>query len=205
MLPYLREEIPHKFLARSWPSEFRTRRTMFNRESENLPYVDLIKGITDGSYEDDCDSDSSDEEDGSLNNLIEHVDYTNVRRFMEEFGNRHELPRYHDQVEQVARFCEQAGFNACETRNTYKKEKNVALLDERANIDTDAMIQGHCRPYLGPLTAQQLMEALGRKVPGHLCSMLRLGETDTVQRLTNKSRQDEVFGEDEVDAERRLM
>jgi hypothetical protein len=174
MLPYLREEIPHKFLARSWPSEFRTRRTTSNRESENLPYVDLIKGITDGSYEDDCDSDSSNGEDGSLDNLIEHVDdgkgmddgshYTNVRRFMEGILNRHGLPLYYDQVEQVVSFCEQANFNECDTRNTYKKEKNVALLDERANVDTDSMREGHCRPYLGPLTAQQLMKALGRKV-----------------------------------------
>ena len=174
MLPYPQhEETPLKLLARSWPREFTTRRN-FYREGENQPYVDWLGGLH-GSHEDDCDPhSSSDGEDGPLNKCNEHLDdgkgtdvdshYTNVRLFMEWRETDIHLPRYHDQAEQVARFCKQAGFNAREKERTHKEEKNVAWLDDRNNADPDSMPRGRCRPFLGPLTAKQLTKELRRKV-----------------------------------------
>jgi hypothetical protein len=70
--------------------------------------------------------------------------------------------QYHDQIEQVVGFCD---------RNAVESGKRVALLDDRNNGGYDRSICGYTceergdrRPYLGPLTAQELNAELSKEV-----------------------------------------
>ena len=178
-----------QFLRCAWPTEF-TKRRNFSRDAENEPYLrwlqtDFDDGVEDedegnlsSEYEDD---DFSNESEGEIEGYREKSEYQgplgracnnhenetcdrnkNVRLFMKgRMGEEESLP-YSDQVEEVARFCEQASLES-ETKPGQDR-KLVALLDDR-NIGSraDAM-EGHCRPYLGPLTAQQLYQELSKKV-----------------------------------------
>jgi hypothetical protein len=90
-----------------------------------------------------------------------------VRIFMTGFiGDDDKLP-YRDQVEQVSSFCESAGWEVDEGA-TGKQRKIVALLDDRNDLDTGVTDKGRSRPYLGPLTSQELGVELSKKVTLYL-------------------------------------
>ena len=169
-----------------WPRIFAERRT-FNREAENQTYIEWLQtqkwvGEDDEYGEDDEDEDdlSGDDENGSVlseqEEKVEKDDQdgeaknrpSEVRIFMTGLtGDEDALP-YRDQVEEVASFCEQA-----KVRDVGEKPieggKNKVLLDDRNIRDTILVNKGlsppgECRPYLGPLTSQQLEEELRKKV-----------------------------------------
>jgi hypothetical protein len=155
------EEVHHKFWAPHWPKEFAVRKN-FNRQSENQSYVERLANKFHSSHENDDNSDySSASEDGSSEGINkdwnDNMDvqgrsrYTNVRLFMKSFTRDESPLPFHNQVEEITRFCEQATI-------TYQANKRVALLDDRNRIDN-----GYRRPYLGPLTAQQRMKELSKK------------------------------------------
>ena len=217
MPTYTQEEFPRQLLPCYWPQEF-TKRRQFDRQAENQPYLEFLK-----TSFDDCDEDgdfdySSDGEDGPSESIIEDSSddkeveacsqHTNVRLFMKGITGNGDNMQYRDQVEQVASFCEQAKFREVDTETTAKDRKGVALLDDRNNSGTIPNKQEHCRPYLGPLTSQQLREALSRKVVQIFSSHRSSRETHTAQRFRVKSDQNvptSAFGEEEIDAERRIM
>jgi hypothetical protein len=189
MLTGKREEFPHQFLPCYWPLEF-TKRRRFNRQAENQTYIEWLQTkYNDG--DDDGDEEEEEEEkedvDGSSENedkvdghrdKIENKDenrnddrdpeacngHSNVEIFMIGMDGDENTLQYGDQVEQVAGFYKQASFTDLETRTTGKTRKSVALLDDRNDGGANPVKQGHCRPYLGPLTSQQLGKELSRKV-----------------------------------------
>lgn len=166
-----REEFPHRPLRRSWPQEFITRRK-FNRQAENQPYIEFLQTPFCDSDEDEDDGDddvgdddcSGEDEDevGGHGDKSENIN-ENVRRFMRGMTGDEDTLQYRDQVEQVASFCEQESLEV-ETRTTGRNRKVVALLDDRNDRGTIVMKQGDCRPYLGPLTSQELGKELSKPV-----------------------------------------
>jgi hypothetical protein len=181
-----RAESPHEFLRCCWPQEF-TKRRRFNRRAENETYIQWLQGNFDNGGEEVDEVDSDDDgvdssrdarnpaaapNDNSENkadtsnddNDVEDCnDYRNVRIFMEGMlGDENALP-YRDQVEKVAKFCEQASLER-DPRSLGKNRKAVSLLDDRNDGGTISGRGGHCRPYLGPLSPRRLRKELGRQV-----------------------------------------
>jgi L-fucose isomerase-like protein len=112
---------------------------------------------------------------------------------------------YVDQVEVIARFCE-------EQSPKRPVRKRVAWLDDRTNVDTNttSIRKGDCRPYLGPLTAQKLWRELGKKASQVGASFRAMGRlTRIAQRFRTSSEQaapdDGAFEHMDSDAERRVM
>jgi hypothetical protein len=175
------EEFPRQFLPCYWPREF-TKRRQFNRQAENQPYIEFLQAQYDDGdddEEDDAYGSSGDEDEvdghrGKTENKDENRNddkdaeacngRNNVRLFMTGMDGDEDALQYCDQVEQVAGFCKQASSRDLETGTTGKNRKSVALLDDRNDAGTILVKQGHCRPYLGPLTSQQLGKELNRKV-----------------------------------------
>jgi len=173
--------LPHQFLPCYWPLEF-TKRRRFDRQAENQPYIEWLQThYDDGDEEEEEDVDGSNENEDEVDghrDKIENKDEnrndnkdpeacngnSNVRIFMRGMDGDEDALQYFDQVKQVAGFCKQASFWNLETGTTSKNRKSVALLDDRNDGGTILVKQGHCRPYLGPLTPQQLDEELSRKV-----------------------------------------
>lgn len=186
MLTDKHEEFPHQLLPCYWPLKF-TKRRRFDRQAENQPYIEWLQTQYDDGDDDEEEEDDDDDVDGSSENenevdghrdKIENKDenrnddkdpeacngHSNVGIFMTGMDGDEDALQYSDQVEQVAGFCKQASFRDLETGTTSKNRKSVALLDDRNNGGTIPVKQGHCRPYLGPLTWQQLGKELSRKV-----------------------------------------
>ena len=187
------EEYP-RYLSCSWPEKF-TKRRQFNRPAENETYIEFLRtpkfpgeeDEADVSGEEEDDDDDDDEgssehgdEDGPPEEKLQDEDeyrnedrdnessggYSEVRLFMTGLVGDEEALQYNDQVEVVASFCEQTSIRELE-RKTGQYRKRVALLDDRNICGTasDSHCTGHCRPYLGPLTSQQLAKELRKKVP----------------------------------------
>lgn len=165
-------------LVRSWPQLFTTRR-QFSRQAENQTYLEWLNnrfgdGNDDGDEDETSELSSKDEDDdmevctnvmaGSREETKVRPQNSIVRRFMEGMVGEKDLLLYRDQVDVVSYFCEQAGFKKGETRSPSEDRKVVALLDERNNSGNLSMACGASRPYLGPLTSEQLRDALSRKV-----------------------------------------
>jgi len=152
----------------SWPQLFTSRRQLNNRSrrTENVPFIEyLITPVeeaeagdnNEGDDDEDNGDNMDDEEDpeidcGEYEDDDSDKDQSNVRRFM--VGDENLMSR--DQVDLVASFCESAGVEP--------DGKPSAMLDERCRGSIITEKRGLPRPYLGPLTSQQLRERLSRKV-----------------------------------------
>jgi len=180
-------EAPRQPWQRFWPSEF-TQKRSYNRQEENKPYIEWLYLIDDLSWTSpekgaeergDKTGDEDDDEGQEKSNENEEdptpeleVDKgggggSNVRTFMKGADRDDELFE-HDQVEQVAGFCEHA---------VSENDKPVALLDDRNNSGNIDAGSGCSRPYLGPLTSHQLHHELSKQVILsilHACSSLTL-------------------------------
>lgn len=178
MLTDTKEGTPHLALRCHWPKELRQRRR-FDREAENQPYVEWLRDGFDVGEEDlaenDDDEDDDDGDDDFSGNTDEeddvdkhggmsgirygkdagaYDDHDIVRRFMEgTIGEETALP-YPDQVERVADFCEQ--------KISGENQKPVAILED--NDGNFISRKGCAMPDQGPLTAQQLRQALSKEV-----------------------------------------
>lgn len=175
--------LPSQLLQCSWPELFSKRRH-FSREAENQPYLETLATVvetyakSEKSDSQDCDSseeDSSEEDDTDYssededttdtqkvkirNDILSPDGQSKLRYFLMERGTSY-FEKHHNQAEQVVRFCEQSGDRDNESRKTDKDEKPVALIDDRYNGEQ----KKYGRPYLGPLTSQQLGMELARQV-----------------------------------------
>ena len=170
---------------RSWPQEFKCRRELA-REGENKTYLEFLRSANkyendrayEGEEEEEGESEEEDDEDDDGENMSqegyeaeEDVEkdeckveggYSKIRQFMKGGIGDDQMLQYPNQIEQVAGFCD---------RNAVESEERVALLDDRSNGSYDggdggslSEMQGDRRPYLGPLTAQELAVELSRKV-----------------------------------------
>jgi hypothetical protein len=185
MLTGTNEDSPPRSLCRSWPLERFKIRRKFDREAENQPYIEWLQDSFDKgdeNSEDDEDEDDDDGDDASTeeNNPEDDVDelgdqvelkcanesedkkteaFTRLnilRRFMKGMPEDEDrLSR--DQVDVVSGFYEQG-------TSKEEAEKPVALLDDRKYGGTITVKRKHRRPYLGPLTSQQLRDELSKKV-----------------------------------------
>jgi hypothetical protein len=151
---------------RAWPQQF-TERQKFTPETENKSYIEFLqaqdvdevgeegKGDEIGSGEDiNRDGSRADTYIGQ-NGHDTIKGYSTVRLFMRGTLDENHMRQYSDQVEQVVGFCDQ---------NVADPRKRAALLDDRTNGGYSFGFQGYRRPYLGPLTAQQLWVELSKKV-----------------------------------------
>jgi hypothetical protein len=203
MLTETHDEFPPQSLRCYWPQEFFGKRRRFHRQAENQPYIEWLQASFDDGDEDDEDDeddyvdDSSEDEDqdevDGQRDKSEHKDenrndgkdteasegHGKVRLFMKGMTGDEDTLQYRDQVEQVAGFCEQASFG--------ELERHVALLDDRNDGDTILQKQGHCRPYQGRLTSQQLCEELRKKVGQTSCSHQISRETHTLHSVSEPS------------------
>jgi len=183
-------KFPHPSSPCSWPLEF-TKRRKFNRKTENQTYIEFLQtrfddGDNDDEDDDDDDVDNSSEDEDEVDGHKDESEnkgenrndkdgeayngHSIVRLFMKGMTGDEDTLQYRDQVEQVASFFEQASRRDFKTGGPGKNEKRVSLVDDR-NIDgTILEKEGHCRPCRGPLTSQQLCEALSRKVAQIPCS-----------------------------------
>jgi hypothetical protein len=87
-----------------------------------------------------------------------------VRLFMRGSLGEEDDFAHRDQVEKVARFCEEV-----QRPDRNLRGQHVALLDDRncmGIVPSNEAISpsGTCRPYLGPLTAERLRQELSKKV-----------------------------------------
>jgi hypothetical protein len=155
-------------LKRRWPRDF-TRQRQYNRLEQNKSYLEFIRGIRE-TLEDYPESDEkqSEDEDGDGERTNHNEGTANkkekvatndggnnkVRTFMEGTWDDSRLLQ-RDQVEQVARFCEQT---------TSENMNPVALLDDRTNGGNIHAARGYNRPYLGPLDEAQLVCELSKQV-----------------------------------------
>ena len=222
---------PHEYLRCCWPLEFTTRRK-FNKHAENDTYIQWLKADFDNGGEDvdevEVDGDNNDVDGSNGNddpitvlsdkseyqaeNANDAIDaeafnvYRNVRAFMKGMlGDEDTLP-YRDQVENVARFCEQESMEL-DPRSLGENRKIVALLDDRNDGGIICAREGHCRPYLGPLDPQQLRKELSRQVgQSHLTPHLQM-YSHAIQRFRVESEGNSLnaFNEEDSDAERRVM
>lgn len=187
MQAHRNEEFPHRSLRNYWPREFKKRRN-FSREAENETYVDFVQQnwFLDDSDEDDLEEgeehsfeegdedrngqcedevaerpiEANEKEDEKLSNKkgVELCNrYGNVKIFMKGLAEDEAKLQYRDQVEKVAGFCE-------ETWESGPEKMAVALLDDRNSYGTNFASKGCCRPYLGPLTSQELRVELLKQV-----------------------------------------
>jgi hypothetical protein len=187
------EELPRRPLQSCWPDKF-TKRRPFDRPAENQPYIEYLRTPKFIGEEDEADVSSEEDEEDDVSNenedevegyreKVENEDeyrnenkgaescngYGDVRLFMTGATRDEETLKYCDQVEEVASFCEQTSVRELE-RKTGQYRKRVALLDDRNVCGTVSGNQGHCqctghcRPYLGPMTPQQLVKELKKKV-----------------------------------------
>jgi len=174
--------VAHQSLPR-WAELF-TKRRSFNRQVENQPYIEFLKTQLFSGEEDGIESEVEDEVEGhrdALGNQDEKLSddkgieacnrYSDVRSFMEGMIDDKDFLEYHDRVEMVASFCEQANLREYDPKPGQKAldGKHVALLDDRNIGGIMADKKGHCRPYLGPLTGQRLREELSKKVTQISC------------------------------------
>jgi len=190
-----REEDFHQSLGCYWPPEFFRKRRRFDRQAENQPYIEWVQasfGDNDEDDEDDYVDESSEAEDevewrrdkseskGEKGNYYKDAKaskgHGKVRLFMKGMTGDEDKLQYRDQVEQVARFCEQASFR--------ELGKHVALLDDRNDGGTILEKNGHYRPYQGPLTSQRLCEELRKKVAQISRSYQISRETDTLHSVS---------------------
>ncbi|KAG4422038.1 hypothetical protein IFR04_004779 [Cadophora malorum] len=143
-------------------------------KTQNVPFIEYLAGIGEEvvedeadehhNYEDGCvenddqvegqDEPSHDEEDGGQPEYGNEED--DIRRFM---IGADDILISRDQVDLVANFCEKSKADP----HVEEKRKHVALLDERCMHDAVSDRRGLHRPYLGPLTSQQLCERMSRK------------------------------------------
>jgi hypothetical protein len=154
----------------------------------------------------------SDKSENQAENASDAIDaeafkvYRNVRVFMKGMlGDEDTLP-FRDQVEKVARFCEQESMEL-DLRSLVKNRKTVALLDDRNDGGTICAREGHCRPYLGPLDPQRLRKELSRQV-GQIYPDPHLQMySHIIQRFRVESEGNNLnaFNEEDSDAERRVM
>jgi hypothetical protein len=206
MLTDTHEEFPPQSLRCYWPQEFFVKRRRFHRQAENQPYIEWLQASFDDGDEDDEDDeddyvdDSSEDEDQDVvdgqRDKGEHKDenrndgkdteaseacegHGKVRLFMKGMTGDEDKLQYRDQVEQVARFCEQTSFG--------ELERHVALLDDRNDGGTNLKKEGYCRPYQGPLTSQRLAEELIKKVAQISCSHQISRETHTLHSDSESS------------------
>jgi hypothetical protein len=171
VMPTDTHKSPRRAWQRSWQKEF-TQPRHFNPAEENKTYLEFLQGIVrnfpeiadekDGDEGEDEDEDEETENDNN-NEEDENIErdanndiygYNKVKIFMTGAqGDDQALQQ--DQVEQVAGFCEQA---------TGENKRRVALLDDRNNGRNIDVEHGSSRPYLGPLTVQQLVQELSKPV-----------------------------------------
>ena len=180
-MPIAPLEVPRQTWQRFWPHEF-TQQRQYNRPEENKSYLEWINnwvydsdrsGFENGGEESE-DEDEDEEEDGDRDGVIDDeqqkigvnenatnqeqkVDKSDgcngkVRTFMAGAG-WDDLYMQHDQVELVAGFCEHA---------PSEDAAPVALIDDRNSV-SNARVDCS-RPYLGPLTPEQLRDELGKQV-----------------------------------------
>lgn len=173
---------PHRRWDCSWPQLFTERRPFnhWSRKTENVPFIEYLAGIGEEVVEDAADEhhnyDGCDEDDDQVEGQDEaahgeedggHLEYGNeeddVRRFM---IGADDILISRDQVDLVANFCEKSKDNP----HLEEARKHVALLDERCLHDAISDRRGLHRPYLGPLTTQQLSERMSRKVSS-ICAL----------------------------------
>lgn len=192
---------------------------MFDRSAENEPYLEFLRTPKfdgedcDVSGDEDDDSFSSEPEDdedmgnsrvdskSEGDNKNDDKDATVcsgqsiARLFMAGMMGDEEVLQYPDQVEQVASFYEKGSLGDDAETKASQNENVVALLDDRNICGTihvnrgSCQCTGHCRPYLGPLTSEQLGKALEKKVAyrtsyGHIRVLKRL----TVHSVSDLSR-----------------
>ena len=127
--------------------------------------VDEVENDDDDDDDDDGANNNGDPPAGSSdkNSLDDDIDaqgcngYRNVRIFMKGMLEDEDSLPYRDQVETVAKFCEQASLEL-------QSRKSAALLDDRNDGGTVGANEGDCRPYLGPLNAPRLHKELSRQV-----------------------------------------
>lgn len=105
---------------------------------------------------------------------------SNVRLFMTGLMGDEDSLQYRDQVKEVVGFCEGAGLEVESNGHGHYGTKRVALLDDRNRGGTTVDVHSRScrRPYLGPLTAQQLQQELCKKVcqrnPSHWPALHKL-------------------------------
>jgi hypothetical protein len=184
------DEAPRQSLQGSWPLKLFANPRHFDRNAENQPYVEWLKGYYwegEECFGDDDDSEESEEEeerkgfdlpsegeddiyeeifqDPKCANGFEGCDQKSVaRRFMEGLLGDEDCLSYPDQVEVVAGFCDQALASEVDTEGPDTERKVVILLDDRTNGGRRPMTQGQCRPKFGSLTTKQLREELSKPV-----------------------------------------
>ncbi|KAH7333039.1 hypothetical protein BKA65DRAFT_564042 [Rhexocercosporidium sp. MPI-PUGE-AT-0058] len=133
------EGIPRQHWHCIWPQLFTARRE-FNdrsRETENLPFIEFLAKLFEGADEDDGDEDEIEDEDDVPSDEDEDAEssdeQSDVRRFMMGMVGEEDNLGSRDQVDLVASFCEKSKA----ATNEREERKPVALLDERANSETD--------------------------------------------------------------------
>jgi hypothetical protein len=158
---------PRRSWQRCWPTEF-TKPRKYNRQEENKSYLGFLEWLREtvendhGSDDEECEDAVEDEENmndkehekSEQNCDKENGKGNNVRIFMTGALGEDGLLS-HDEVMQVTGFCEQV---------IGDPTKPVALLDDRKNGGNILVGKGDSRPYLGPLTAEQLMKELSKQV-----------------------------------------
>ena len=170
--------------APSWLPLF-TKRRQFDRAAENQTYIEYLEShYDDGDNDEDSNEVEKDEEDWNedekkdevINEEQEEVErksmgqskdgackqHSSTRRFMEGMTGDDDVLLDHDQVDEVAGFCEQPCYG--EFRKMGQDRKHV-LLDDRHSGGTVADKKGHYRPHMGPLTSREFREAMTREVP----------------------------------------
>jgi hypothetical protein len=166
-MPTDTHKLPRRAWQRSWQKEF-TQQRHFRPAEENKTYLDFLQSIVrnfpeiadeeDGGEGEEIENENNTEEDENIDRDASNdiYGYNKVRRFMTGAqGDDQALQQ--DQVEQVAGFCDQA---------MAENKRRVALLDDRNNGRNIGVEHGSSRPYLGPLTVQQLVQKLSKPVIG---------------------------------------
>jgi hypothetical protein len=183
----------HKYYCR-WPAAFSERRK-FNYEAENRPYVESLRAQRfDGEEDEDKDENQNEDWDAESCNK-----YDEVELFVANMATEEDALHYRDQFEELVRLCKQGSFG--------NPEKSLALRDDRKDGGTIHVEPDSRRPYIGPLTVQQLSKELSKKVAQISCLQFQRG-SHTPQRFRVESDPNvstKAFEDEEIDAERRLM
>jgi hypothetical protein len=202
------EDVSHQSLRCCWPELFTKRRDFNRHTENQpyIKYcgTPLFYGEEheDEDDEDDDEDGISSEDDDPLNKPEDEVEghrdtlenqdetlnddkgsescnrYSNIRCFMTGMIGDEDSLEDHDQVDEVASFCEQPSFRENDSKSGQKAldGKHVALLDDMNIGGTIVDKKGHCRPYLEPLTWQELCEKLSKRVTQISCCYQNFGE-----------------------------
>ncbi|KAG0645349.1 hypothetical protein D0Z07_9001 [Hyphodiscus hymeniophilus] len=192
-----------------------TKRRSFPRQTENQPYIEYLEYQYDDGDEDEEDEDEAGEEDEDEDDTSkEHEQekqenaeqdsnenrnnekgsgaskqHSHVRRFMKGMTGDDDVLLDHEQVDEVAGYCERAGTRPSESKSS--EDRKLVLVDDRHIGGAIADKKGLYRPHLGPLTSRRFMEVMSTKK--------RFRESSDPKAQTN------AFDDEEIDAERRIM